>query len=236
MVFAFDKGIKSLGSIAKFQVHRSPLSTNQAVLGGSHERAYVAPSARQTERGSAVPVSRRCFPRDLSWPKNPDFYENYKGHLSPVGCQMLVDTGRSFRTRYLEGSDLFKGIPQETLHKYVVAYTSNMQRTLFSAWSFLHGMFPDIPQYFSFATDRLKVNLKVRPPPTAAPAAPRDPARSLDDSVNLKPLARSACHGARSLSDPVRAKPLARYANSVSATLLVRSPSNPIRATPLAQR
>ena len=57
------------------------------------------------------------------------------------------------------------------MHKYIVAYTSNVQRTLFSAWSFLHGMFPNVPKHFSFATDRLKVNLKVyflvplRPPP-----------------------------------------------------------------------
>jgi hypothetical protein len=44
---------------------------------------------------------RRCLPRDLSWPKNPDFYEQYRGQLSPVGCQMLIDVGHSFYRRYL---------------------------------------------------------------------------------------------------------------------------------------
>jgi hypothetical protein len=56
---------------------------------------------------------------------------------------------------------LFEGLDHQLMHKYIVAYTSNVQRTLFSAWSFLHGMFPDVPKHFSFATDRLKVNLKV---------------------------------------------------------------------------
>jgi hypothetical protein len=60
-----------------------------------------------------------------------------------------------------QGSDLFKGLDHQRMHKYIVAYTSNVQRTLFSAWSFLHGMFPNVPKHFSFATDRLKVNLKV---------------------------------------------------------------------------
>eukprot|EP00959_Pyramimonas_sp_CCMP1952_P074861 1564301-Pyramimonas_sp.AAC.1 len=110
--------------------------------------------------GARLP--NKCVTRDLSWPKNPAFYKSYKGHLSPVGCEQLINVGKDLRERYVDGSDLFKGVPPHVMQRTVVAYTSNMQRTLFSAWSFLHGMFPDVPQYFSYAGDRLKVNLRVR--------------------------------------------------------------------------
>jgi hypothetical protein len=109
--------------------------------------------------GARLP--NKCVSRDLSWPKNPEFYESYRGHLSPIGCEQLINVGLDLRERYVIGSDLFKGVPPHTLQQTVVAYTSNMQRTLFSAWSLLHGMFPDVPQYFSYASDRLKVNLRV---------------------------------------------------------------------------
>jgi len=89
---------------------------------------------------------------NLSWPQRANFWEKYKGHLTPVGCKQLEDVGAALRERYstsiLSDSDQLDG-------RVVAVYTSNIQRTLQSAWSFLLGLIPDASIFFAFRSERI---------------------------------------------------------------------------------
>lgn len=101
-------------------------------------------------------------PRDPSWPQNDAFWKAYKGQLSPVGSKMLTDLGEEFRACYVEGPcNLFQGV--ETVDGNTArSYTSNVQRTLQSAWAFMHGMWGSTASvFFAFRTDRV-VNEDIR--------------------------------------------------------------------------
>mmetsp|Transcript_44953 Transcript_44953/g.113061 ORF Transcript_44953/g.113061 Transcript_44953/m.113061 type:complete len:781 (-) Transcript_44953:446-2788(-) len=92
---------------------------------------------------------------NLSWPQRAAFWEKYKGHLTPVGNKQLQDVGDAFRERYIgEDGGLFKGCPQID-GRVIACYTSNIQRTLQSAWSFLMGLVPDASIFFTFRTERV---------------------------------------------------------------------------------
>mmetsp|Transcript_27964 Transcript_27964/g.61688 ORF Transcript_27964/g.61688 Transcript_27964/m.61688 type:complete len:614 (-) Transcript_27964:26-1867(-) len=94
-------------------------------------------------------------PRDLSWPVQSQFWESNKGHLTPVGHKLLHDIGRAFRDHYYLATSLFEGAPKIDGHT-AVCYTSNVQRTLQSAWSFLLGFLrKSAPIFFSFRSDRI---------------------------------------------------------------------------------
>lgn len=101
-------------------------------------------------------------PRDPSWPQNEAFWKAYKGQLSPVGSKMITDLGEEFRACYVEGPcKLFEGV--ETVDGNTArSYTSNVQRTLQSAWAFMHGMWGSTASvFFAFRTDRV-VNEDIR--------------------------------------------------------------------------
>lgn len=76
--------------------------------------------------------------------------ESYKGHLTPVGSSQLQAMGRMLRGRY---HTLFEGrqIDGDTL----AVYTSNLQRTLQSAWAFLLGFVPCAAVFFAFRSERV---------------------------------------------------------------------------------
>jgi len=92
---------------------------------------------------------------NLSWPQRAHFWEKYKGHLTPVGGKQLEDVGHVLRDRYIgEDGGLFKGCKQVD-GRVLAAYTSNVQRTLQSAWSFLLGLVPDASIFFAFRSERV---------------------------------------------------------------------------------
>jgi len=94
---------------------------------------------------------------NLSWPQRAHFWESYKGHLTPVGSKTLIDTGTVLRERYIkQGGEhcLFKGY-EKMDGRTIAVYTSNVQRTLQSAWSFLLGLVPDASIFFAFRSERI---------------------------------------------------------------------------------
>lgn len=92
---------------------------------------------------------------NLSWPQRAHFWESYKGHLTPVGAKQLQDAGTVLRQRYI-GNDggLFKGVLRMD-GRVIAVYTSNIQRTLQSAWSFLIGFVPRASIFFAFRSERV---------------------------------------------------------------------------------
>mmetsp|Transcript_157368 Transcript_157368/g.504837 ORF Transcript_157368/g.504837 Transcript_157368/m.504837 type:complete len:754 (-) Transcript_157368:471-2732(-) len=92
---------------------------------------------------------------NLSWPQRAHFWDKYKGHLTPVGGKQLEQSGAVLRERYIgEDGGLFKGVKQIDGRSLAV-YTSNIQRTLQSAWSFLLGLVPDASIFFAFRSERV---------------------------------------------------------------------------------
>lgn len=93
---------------------------------------------------------------DLLWPQRTQFWDSYKGHLTPVGAKQLADLGAAFRAQYIDGPcEIFKGLASVD-GNLAVCYTSNVQRTLQSAWSFLIGFLGSLsPIFFAFRSDRL---------------------------------------------------------------------------------
>lgn len=92
---------------------------------------------------------------DLSWPRRPQFWESYKGHITPVGCKQLQDIGAALAKRYVEhASGLFADI-RHMNGQVVAVYTSNTQRTLQSAWSLLMGFLPRAAVFFAYRSERM---------------------------------------------------------------------------------
>jgi len=68
-----------------------------------------------------------------------------------------MDTGTVLRERYIKsGSEgcLFRGY-EKMDGRTIAVYTSNVQRTLQSAWSFLLGLVPDASIFFAFRSERI---------------------------------------------------------------------------------
>lgn len=94
-------------------------------------------------------------PGNLGWPVRAQFWDSYKGHLTPLGAKLLTDTGIVLRKRYISnGSCLFDGV-QKVDGRAVAVYTSNVQRTLQSAWSLLLGLVPGASIFFAFRSERV---------------------------------------------------------------------------------
>eukprot|EP00931_Biecheleriopsis_adriatica_P118805 TRINITY_DN94121_c0_g1_i1.p1 TRINITY_DN94121_c0_g1~~TRINITY_DN94121_c0_g1_i1.p1 ORF type:complete len:793 (+),score=119.73 TRINITY_DN94121_c0_g1_i1:53-2431(+) len=92
---------------------------------------------------------------NLSWPQRAHFWSTYKGHLTPVGAKQLEEVGKCLRDRYI-GADggIFKGL-RCLDGRAIAVYTSNIQRTLQSAWSFLTGFVPSASVFFAFRSERV---------------------------------------------------------------------------------
>lgn len=99
-------------------------------------------------------------PGDLNWPADPGFWETYSAQLTPTGSHQHVVLGGKMSARYVKGTSLFDGLSPSEIGTVVQAHTSNLQRTLFSAWSFLAGMFPETPRHFSYLVDREEIDLE----------------------------------------------------------------------------
>lgn len=93
-------------------------------------------------------------PGNLGWPVRAQFWDSYKGHLTPLGAKLLTDTGIVLRKRYISDSSLFDGV-QKIDGRSVAVYTSNVQRTLQSAWSLLLGLVPGASIFFAFRSERV---------------------------------------------------------------------------------
>lgn len=103
---------------------------------------------------------------DIAWPIRTQFWESYKGHLTPVGCSQVQDIGSALRQRYIhdgleslethafDNGKLFHGVDKVDGTTLAV-YTSNVQRTLQSAWSFLLGFVPRAAVFFAFRSERV---------------------------------------------------------------------------------
>lgn len=88
---------------------------------------------------------------NISWPQRAQFWSSYKGHLTPVGSKQLQDIGKVLKHRYSQV--LFGG--RKIDGRVIAAYTSNIQRTLQSAWSFLLGLVPSASIFFAFRSERV---------------------------------------------------------------------------------
>jgi Ca2+-binding EF-hand superfamily protein len=99
------------------------------------------------------------MPKTLTWPDSPEFWKKYNNFLTPEGGLQHRNLGKKLKERYVDGSDLFEGIPMHQIPRHVLARSSNSQRTVMSAWSLLGGMFPDVPHYVSHPDDRHAVDL-----------------------------------------------------------------------------
>lgn len=92
---------------------------------------------------------------NLGWPGNASFWSLYKGHLTPVGAKQANKLGKEMRKRY---RGFFKNIRAHELQTRVRCNSSNVQRTINTAWSFYLGMFPHSRLHLKYMTDR-PVNL-----------------------------------------------------------------------------
>eukprot|EP00439_Symbiodinium_sp_Y106_P052513 s708_g7.t1 len=93
-------------------------------------------------------------PGNLGWPVRAQFWESYKGHLTPLGAKTLTDTGAVLRKRYIGPGGLFER-DEKVDGRAIAVYTSNVQRTLQSAWSFLLGLVPGASIFFAFRSERV---------------------------------------------------------------------------------
>lgn len=84
---------------------------------------------------------------DLSWPINKQFWEEYRGQLTPIGIKQLYDVGADLREFY---GDFLEQIDSRTIR----VHSSNSQRTMMSGWSFLLGAFPGRSFYFKYMGDK----------------------------------------------------------------------------------
>eukprot|EP00930_Biecheleria_cincta_P095122 TRINITY_DN87145_c0_g1_i1.p1 TRINITY_DN87145_c0_g1~~TRINITY_DN87145_c0_g1_i1.p1 ORF type:complete len:592 (+),score=100.16 TRINITY_DN87145_c0_g1_i1:66-1841(+) len=101
----------------------------------------------------------KCVPGDLSWPSLPGFWDSFGGQLTPEGALQHHSLGQKLAARYRKGSCLFDGVTSSDFHRSVLVNTSPVQRTLFSAWSLLGGMFSDVPRHFAYHADRQDIDL-----------------------------------------------------------------------------
>ena len=128
---------------------QNPLSAATGMIDGADTLQMVVILHRH---GARFPNS--SIPNDLNWPNDTQFWEAYGGELTPTGSEQHVRLGRNMGHRYVKGSSLFDGVDPQEMRTAVRVYTSNVQRTIFSAWSFLQGMFPTTPKHIAYLNDR----------------------------------------------------------------------------------
>lgn len=115
-----------------------------------------------TRHGARFPL--KSFPNSTHWPKSKSFWEgtdhmdeskasnDYAGRLTPVGCEQHLSLGQTCRKKWIDKEQLID-VNDPMAPSCIVAYTSNSDRTLKSAQSFLRGMFPEMPPRFVVDAD-----------------------------------------------------------------------------------
>ena len=81
----------------------------------------------------------KAVPGDLNWPRAVQFWKDYSAQLTPTGSLQHHRLGERMAERYVDGSDLLKDIGAGDMDDAIMCITSNLQRTLMSAYSFLQG-------------------------------------------------------------------------------------------------
>lgn len=94
---------------------------------------------------------------DLCWPASKQFWSDFKAQLTTTGAVQHNRLGALLRKRY---AGLFSDLDKSEINNVVKVHTSNYQRTLFSAWSFMFGMFPEVPRYYNYLSDRQDVDME----------------------------------------------------------------------------
>jgi len=105
---------------------------------GGTERTIRA-VAVVARHGARLPL--KSFPRTLRWPASAAFWQAYGGKLTPVGMEQQRRLGAKLRDKYVTTERLFDEDNPKTPSR-IMAYTSNMDRTLMSAQSCLLGLCP----------------------------------------------------------------------------------------------
>eukprot|EP00038_Savillea_parva_P028956 m.68019 g.68019 ORF g.68019 m.68019 type:complete len:1158 (+) comp8484_c0_seq1:350-3823(+) len=104
-----------------------------------HRPRTIRSVAVISRHGARLPL--KSFPKTLRWPTSASFWRVYGGKLTPVGVDQHLRLGESLRRKYVVNEGLFDELLPDTPSR-IVAYTSNMDRTLMSAQSCLLGFFP----------------------------------------------------------------------------------------------
>lgn len=107
-----------------------------------------------TRHGARFPL--KPFPKSSVWPAEKTFWDSYAGKLSPTGVAQHERLGRRFRRKYIEVEGLLDPQdPDSTNNIYALAGKSD--RTMMSAQSFLHGMFPDLAVSFELEHSEMEL-------------------------------------------------------------------------------
>lgn len=93
-----------------------------------------------TRHGSRFPLK----PMGALWPRDKAFWATYGGRLTPAGNAQLYELGKQFREFYIDGYALLD-VHKPSAPSQITSYTSNSERTLGSAHSFLLGLVPELP-------------------------------------------------------------------------------------------
>lgn len=88
---------------------------------------------------------------DLLWPQDESFWKQHKGNISPAGINQSKNLGEHFRRKYIH---LYKGMSAQEISNRTVCHSSNINRTIMSAWSFFNGFHPEIPIHLRYISDR----------------------------------------------------------------------------------
>jgi hypothetical protein len=88
---------------------------------------------------------------DLLWPQDDSFWKQYKGTISPIGMNQSRNLGEQIRKKYIH---LYDGMTPREISDRTTCHSSNINRTIMSAWSFYNGFFPDIPVHLRYLSDR----------------------------------------------------------------------------------
>lgn len=88
---------------------------------------------------------------NISWPRNKSFWSSYKGQLTPVGVKQAFNLGVEMKEHY---EDFFMDAKSHEIGKMVLCNSSNVQRTINTAWSYYCGMFPGTKIHFKYMTGR----------------------------------------------------------------------------------
>merc|ERR1719160_1687689 len=164
----------------------------------SASHTVAADKNRHTTLRAVVLVARhgaryplKTFPRSTHWPKSDIFWEgtpvtegkgcssDFKGRLTPVGCEQHTSLGRDCRCKYIDHGRLVD-VNSTGATKCISAYTSNSDRTLKSAQAFFSGMFPELPPRFEIDNENLLPVVKKEKKNKKKDKPEKDPVESKD--------------------------------------------------------